>query len=166
MPQKPSVTDEHKTRYASIMGTPVKSNAPTPAPSQQSKTSSLLSAIPKPRGLAGKMFVFTGKKKIIMDGTEREEQKVKTVDPAKDEREKREKEKEEEKKVDAQIAEQAKKVEVKSAPPAPPGTKPAAAEGKKGAKKKLPKGVKIIGLIAFIGAWTFFWMVVFGFISF
>src|SRR3990167_2558601 len=87
----PKVTDEHLKKYEAIMGTPVGSSAParaTPPPPPTRATppapaskNPFASFIPKATGLGNKMFIFTGKKKIIIDGTEREEEKVKTVNP-------------------------------------------------------------------------------------
>lgn len=81
---KPTVTDAHLEKYKSIMGTPVKTTVSDAAPAivekKASTISQMLAAIPKPKGIGNKMFIFTGKKKIIMDGKDREEEKVKTVD--------------------------------------------------------------------------------------
>lgn len=110
MPAKPSITDEHYKRYNDILATPVKSAAPVPpsiigtpaklappaatsdvpaapggsTPQKASLVSSLISSIPpKAKGISNKVFIFTGKKKIVLDGEEQEVEKIKTVSPEK-----------------------------------------------------------------------------------
>lgn len=89
------ITDDHLRRLDTILKTPVKSASPAPtgppplqassAPSP-SKIQAILSSIPPVKGIGNKMFVFTGRKKIIMDGRQREEEKIKTVDPGKNQK--------------------------------------------------------------------------------
>ncbi|MGE5042045.1 MAG: hypothetical protein ACM3IJ_04020 [Candidatus Levyibacteriota bacterium] len=104
MAARPSITDEHYKRYNDILATPVKSNTPTPpapaappaastsdvpaapapTPQKSSMVSSLLNNIPpKAKGIGNKVFIFTGKKKIVLDGEEQEVEKIKTVTPEK-----------------------------------------------------------------------------------
>lgn len=64
---RPKISSEHHERYAKIMETPVKSSPTSSSPT------------PKPKGLGNKLFIFTGKKKIIMEGTQKQEENVKTV---------------------------------------------------------------------------------------
>lgn len=187
---KPTVTAEHKEKYAKIMGTPVKSNAPTALNSTQeqaSRLNALLSSLPKPKGIGDKMFIFTGKKKIIVDGKQREEEKVNTVDPAKLELEKKEKEKKEaeEKKTkeetekamhtkpeenreikqpkeEKQEKHEESTVKKTEAPIAPAGNI------KKDTVKKTKKSPRMllytVGVILGLGIWTLIWMYVFGYI--
>lgn len=88
---KPTITDQHLQKYEEIMKTGTL-NSETPAPfpvtsknspedfSQKNRVFQLLSNLPKPKGVGGKMFIFNGKKKIIMEGGEKEVEKAKTVD--------------------------------------------------------------------------------------
>lgn len=171
-PAKPTITDDHKKKYEAIMGTQVKPVAQPPTPSaastSNSKLSSLLSSLPKSKGFGDKMFIFTGKKKIIVDGTEREEEKAKTVDPAKEEREKKEKEKAEEKKREAEQKkkdEEAKKQkEYEEVSAKIPAVVKGPAEHKTIVKKKTPIWVYAVAIIVGLVAWTFIWLYVFGFI--
>lgn len=162
---KPTITDEHKEKYAQIMNTAVRPavKSPPPANTQNSKMNALLAALPKPKGIGNKMFIFTGKKKIIVDGKEREEEKVKMIDPALIEKNKKDLQNKEE---DAKKAEIAAK-----APPTPIPTKPP--EAVKGPaehtiikrKKPLPKPfIYSIIIVVGLGAWTLIWLYVFGYI--
>lgn len=199
---KPTVTDEHLKKYDAIMGTtvtpkttPPKTEPATPTginsstPSIVTKGMSLLSSIPKPTGIGNKMFIFTGKKKIIVDGNEKEVEDVKTVDQNmnKDElkkledetkrikepkSEKQEKEqpspnalfqdtetKEAKKPVkpDDLVAKKVETVEIKKEEP-----KVKKHRGKSG----IPTTILVLVVIIFFIAWTFFWLVLFGFITF
>jgi len=84
MPDKPTVTQDHHERYSKIMNTTVKPAAgkspPISSTEKASLVSSLLSTVATPKGIGNKVFVFTGKKKIVLDGKEKEEEKIKTVD--------------------------------------------------------------------------------------
>lgn len=200
---KPAVTDEHLKKYDAIMGTQVTSKsapAKTPPPSSNStpstpslvsKSMSLLSSIPKSSGIGNKMFIFTGKKKIIIDGNEKEVEDVKTVDQNinKDELKKiaeetrkvkeaeikkqdQEKEhlspnalfqntptKEDKKPVKPEdlVAKKVETVEIKKEEP-----KVKKSRGKSG----IPTVVLVLVVVIFFIAWTFFWLVLFGFITF
>lgn len=171
VPIKPTVTDEHKKKYEAIMGTQVKPVAPVPpaAASSNSKLSALLNSLPKSKGLGDKMFIFTGKKKIIVDGTQREEEKAKTVDPAKEEREKKEKEKAEEKKRETeqkkQNEEEKKEKEYQEASAKIPAVVKGPAEHKTIVKKKTPLWMYGAAIAVGIATWTFIWLYVFGFIN-
>lgn len=161
---RPTVTDEHISKYNAIMQTPVKSNAmpsatqpPAPAASSMSQ---ILANLPKPKGIGNKMFIFTGKKKIIMDGTQKEVETIKTVDAK-------------------QTPEEKKSFEVKTPPPdskseavteAPKvhaeEKKQKPADQKTKSSKKLPTSVLVAAVSLFIIAWLLFWLVFLGFISF
>lgn len=84
MPDKPTVTQDHHDRYSQIMNTAVKPAAgksPPGAPADKASiVSTLLSTVANPKGIGNKVFVFTGKKKIVLDGKEQEVEKIKTVD--------------------------------------------------------------------------------------
>lgn len=204
MPDKPAVTDDHLKKYQAIMDTPVASKTPVSATStnqsatpkkadESTQKNPFASYVPKPTGLGNKMFIFTGKKKIIIDGSEREVEKVKTVNP-----------KAEEKKIE---------VSVPHLPPSPPPTpnskattppappqqtasttaplekvkdnplatppKPSSSvtpgysknekkttEKVSSGGKKIPTVLVAIFAVIFIAAWTLFWLVFFGFIKF
>lgn len=179
---KPTITDEHKEKYAKIMGTPVKSNTPSVSPTpkdQNSRLNALLSSLPRPKGIGDKMFIFTGKKKIIVDGKQREEEKVNTVDPAKLELEKKEKEKkeaeikkakEEADKAAAHAQESKKEEKHEEKAPQKEKTQVATSEVKTNdtKKKKKPSKMLLYGIGTFVGLgiWTFIWMVVFGYVNF
>lgn len=129
---RPTITDDHKKKYEEIMGTPVKSaSQPPPAPK------------PKGLGLGNKMFIFTGKKKIVLEGTQREVEKVKTVNPEPAEKP------------------MEKPTEKKSVF----DTKPEELEKKPGKKSKVPMIFLIFAGVIFIGVYTFFFLVLFGFVK-
>lgn len=164
---KPTVTDEHKQKYEQIMNVTVKSSAPTPTPvTQDSKMRALLASLPKAKGIGDKMFIFTGKKKIIVDGKDREEEKVKTVDPAKLETEKKE--------IATPAHEVPKPETVKIEAKTPLKTEEKSptvekkVEGHKDEKKKKSNKTLLIagGIFLGLGVWTFIWMYVFGYIQF
>lgn len=198
MPDKPTVTDEHHQRYNQIMNTAVKptagQNPATVTPEQKATlVSSLLSSVQKTKGIGDKVFIFTGKKKIVLDGKEQEVEQIKTVDMTK--------EKPGVKVIssNAPIPEQVESEPIKvetmanvagkeKAPPPPPPTptppppppvqKPVAPPVKPAppAKKpaKISKPIKLgrpalIGLfitsVLFFIAWTVFWAVFFGLIT-
>lgn len=188
------ITDDHIKRLDSIMGTQVKTTSPTPLsttqPSGNGRIASLLSSIPKPNDLSNKMFIFTGKKKIIIDGTEKEEEKIKTVNPEPIKKEDKietsppppskapppaevptvviNKEKKDE---DTKTN---KNTEVK--PSTTPISMGAAQEGKgkdketksttQSSGKKVPIVLLVIFGIIFFAAWALFWLVFFGYIKF
>lgn len=176
---KPTVTDEHKQKYERIMGTVVKSAAPeasaNAATIQNSRMNALLASLPKPKGIGDKMFIFTGKKKIIVDGKDREEEKVKTVDPAKLEHEKKELEKKEDE-AKKLLAQASKPVETKMEGKTPSTNKEHSevkiieatkkpAEKITDMKKKTSKTMLIaITIFLGLGVWTFVWMLIFGYI--
>ncbi|MBP7832193.1 MAG: hypothetical protein KA035_00260 [Candidatus Levybacteria bacterium] len=155
--QKPTITPEHHERLAEIMKTPTRPNAPTdntaPTPS---KISAILASLPKPKGVGNKMFIFTGKKKIVLEpGGEKEIHDVKTVDAKSNIKPVEEKHTEEKKET----------TELKQ----PPSTAAAIADPKKSIKpeekadkKTQPKtsklGVFLVILIVVLGAWTLFWL--------
>lgn len=156
MPDKPTVTDEHLKKYEAIMGTQVKpasSSAPaSPSTGNASSVSKLLSSIPKPKGIGNKIFIFTGKKKIIMDGSEREVEKIKTVDAGKE----------------AKKQEEATKT---ATPPtsekdAKPEVKKQETELKKTSeKKKFPRALIVFGVIIFVAVWAGIWAYLLGYFS-
>lgn len=162
---KPKVTDDHLKKYEQIMGTSVGSAKPDTAPSSSSGSGikdSILAAIPKPSGLGNKMFIFTGKKKIIIEGKEMQEEKVKTIDPT---------------------------PPVKKAPPPPPSATSPPTEAPPAAKvptvivkkdnpekkegkvekptgtRKIPSRLLLVFFLVFMGAWLLFWLVFFGYIT-
>lgn len=107
MPDKPTITDQHLQKYEEIMKTgTLDSGAPAPLPTssknpadeslQKSRISQLLSNLPKPKGVGEKMFIFNGKKKIIMEGGEKEVEKAKTIDAKEIKKQQKEEEKKEE----------------------------------------------------------------------
>ncbi len=149
--QKPVVTAEHHERFQEIMKTPTRANLPTQNQAvQPSKVSALLASLPKPKGIGGKMFVFTGKKKIVLEaGGKQEVETVKTVD-AKSET--------------ATLPNKEAPMETPKPETSSQNTKPAEVvkpkEDKKEVAKKggFPKGILIVGLIVFLGAWALFWL--------
>lgn len=146
---RPQITDDHKKKYEEIMGLQVKSASQTPAPPSSSsgtKVNSILSSIPKPKGLGNKMFIFTGKKKIVMEGTQRQVEDVKTVTPAPEKEPPKEAEKKEVVKADT--------------------VKQAENPQQKKSRKKIPVLFLIFAVLVFIGAYTFLLLVLFGFINF
>lgn len=170
MPGKPKITDDHLKKYESIMGTPTtsrfssqKSTSPPPSHKAESKwiKSSFISNLPKPSDISNKMFIFTGKKKIIVDGGEKEVEKVKTVDTA------------ENKETHEEIAKVPTSPATSKEAPAP--NKTPAVEMEKEKKdtnkhtntsiKKMPKSVVILFFFIFLGAWILFWMVFFGYVK-
>ncbi|MFI5265270.1 MAG: hypothetical protein ACHQT7_00820 [Candidatus Levyibacteriota bacterium] len=176
---RPTVTDEHLKKYATIMGTAVKSNAP-PAPTPvkadagPSNIAALIASLPKPKGIGDKMFIFTGKKKIIMDGTQREVENIKTVDatPPPPKVEKKVEVKPEKMLTEKELVakdvpteviehkyEKEKESNIKKVPIAKPHTEAA------GQKSKLPTILIYTGTILFISAWTVFWLNFFGYIK-
>lgn len=84
MPDKPAITSDHHERYNQIMSTSVKpatGKSPPVSPADKASiVSTLLSTVANPKGIGNKVFVFTGKKKIVLDGKEQEVEKIKTVD--------------------------------------------------------------------------------------
>lgn len=174
---KPTITDDHLKRLDSIMGTPVASKSPSPTPA--SAKSSSLSFIPKPSGIANKMFIFTGKKKIIIDGKDKEEEKIKTINPATSQEVTRVEtptfasvndRKIESPKVPTEIITKTTIEPEKKDPTQAPVTTAAPGE-KKTEEKKVKKGGKIpfaflvVFFFVFLGAWTLFWLVFFGYIA-
>lgn len=145
-PQKPVITPQHHERFAQIMQTPTRPNAPKISDSAQpSKVSALLASLPKPKGIGNKMFVFTGKKKIVLEaGGKQEVEQVKTVDaPAL---------KPDAKHTDSTKPEEnSKSAEVKK--PNDPKDKKEVPQKSGGAKAFL-----VIALIVFLGAWALFWL--------
>jgi hypothetical protein len=167
---RPTVTDDHKKKYAEIMGMQVKSSqAPPSGTKSGSKVGSIISAIPKPKGLGNKMFIFTGKKKIIMEGRQREEEKVKTVNAVPEKGTLPEKsipvnikdggQKKEEKKMEVPKTGDM----VKSVPSA---NNVKQTTSKEVSKKKIPKPVLAAAAAVFFIAYTLFWLALFGYISF
>ena len=73
---RPTVTDDHMKKYESIMNTATPTNT-----SEPEKKPGILSNIPKPKGIGNKIFIFNGRKKIVMDEGEKEEEKAKIVNP-------------------------------------------------------------------------------------
>lgn len=179
---KPTVTDEHKKKYEAIMGTPVRPSVTpaqtTPQPAQTNKNpsaiSSLIASLPKIKGIGNKMFIFTGKKKIIMDGTKREVEDIKTVDPKPQEKlvkkveEKPEKILSEKelvaKNVPTEIVQNKNEEKQKQVPQKAPVAK-AQTENKITKKKLITILASVAGLV-FIFAWTFFWLVFFEYVKF
>ena len=174
MPDKPTVTPEHIKKYQQIMSTPKPQAVPTtPKSTTQSETKdarlSFLSSLPKPTGIGNKMFVFTGKKKIIIDGTDKEVENVKTVDTQDVKKDAPQPAPPQVKKEDL-VAKQVetitipatqKKEEEKPKDVTPPLTK----NGKTDQKKKFPLALVLVFFLLFMGVWILFWLVFFGFIK-
>ncbi len=196
MPDKPAVTDEHLKKYQSIMGTAVggkpadsSTSIAPPAPNSPAanQKNPFANFVPKVTGLGNKMFIFTGKKKIIIDGSERAEEKVKTVNPKA------------EKHIEEKVVEKAPTpppppkpakieevihVQGKTPPPVATSTSAPMGNAKKEAivpqkkeetktekktstgGKKIPTALLVVFAIIFIAAWTLFWLVFFGYIKF
>lgn len=181
---KPTVTDDHIKKYEEIMktgtlqtGTPamaVPSSATTEPKS--SKIASILAALPKPKGIGNKMFVFTGKKKIIMDDGQREVEKAKTIDP----KEMKKLQKDEEKKEEETLAEPPIPVRVEEDKEAEKklekklngiekknedlSTSKAGKPEKKVSSQEAPKGL-IFGGIALLIIWTAAWAYFLGYFT-
>ncbi len=175
MPDKPKVTDAHLKKYEAIMGTPIGSRTTSPtgvkSPIATGPKNPFASFIPRPTGLGNKMFIFTGKKKIIIDGAEREVEKVKTVNPtpkpysppANIE------------KVNAVTHAPFKKLSsIPSAITAPTAKDKHEKQEKKtsnkipsvpSGSKKIPLAMIVVLSCVFIVAWTLFWLVFFGFVK-
>lgn len=176
---KPTITSEHHARYEEIMKTPAapvsaaRDSVPNPTPGQPSKVSALLASLPKPKGIGNKMFVFTGKKKIVLDPAGNQDIKdIKTVDapplkkptppPAPEPPKKVDPEsliaknvvvenRTEEKEQPREIKEVKEVKEVK-------------APKEKGQQKmKVTPGAVLVGIIILLGGWTFFWMYFLGY---
>ncbi len=146
--QKPTITPEHHERFAQIMQTPTRPNTPKIADSTQpSKVSALLASLPKPKGIGNKMFVFTGKKKIVLEaGGKQEVETVKTVDAPALKTPDSTKHTENTKPEENSKSAEAKKPEDKK-------------DKKEGAKKSGgAKAFLVIALIVFLGAWALFWL--------
>lgn len=143
---RPQITSEHHERYTQIMGTPLKSASQPVA--QNSNTSQKL------KGLGNKMFIFTGKKKIILEGTQRQVESVKTVSPAPAKSPTPE---------TLPTGRQAKE-EVKHKTE-PQGKKPESVSSVKH-KKPIPMPIRVIAVLVFFSAYTFIWLTIFGFLSF
>lgn len=155
MPDKPTVTDEHLKKYEAIMNTSVKpapsSASPVSTQSSASSVSKLLSSIPKPKGIGNKIFIFTGKKKIIMDGSEREVEKIKTVDAGKEAK---------------KHPEPIKSVETPESKDIKPTPAKKEEEGKKkGERKPFPRVIIIIGVILFVAVWAGIWAYLLGYFT-
>ncbi len=180
---KPTVTSEHHARYEEIMKTqtvpvtPARESVPNPAANQPSKVSALLASLPKPKGIGNKMFVFTGKKKIVLDPAGNQDIKdIKTVDapplpPAPPPPEAP-------KKVDPESL-IAKNVEVENR--TEHNEKPKEIKESKDTKEvkevkqvketkdktkqkmKLSPNMVLVGIIILLGGWTFFWMYFLGY---
>lgn len=182
---KPAVTNEHLQKYEEIMKTgtlntgapvlPTDTSTPTPKP-QQGKIAAMLAALPKAKGIGNKMFIFNGKKKIIMDGGEKEEENAKTVDAKEIKKLQKEEEKKDEEtlaappppvKVEEDIETErklekknGKKEEEKKEVKAEKEEK----KEKKGSSQEVPKGL-IIGGIALLILWTAGWAYFLGYFS-
>lgn len=155
--QKPTITPEHHERLAVIMKTPTRPNVPAdstaPTPS---KISAILSSLPKPKGVGNKMFIFTGKKKIILEpGGEKEIHDVKTVDAKSTVKKDDEKAKE----VIKEHAESKPQTNTVTTTSEEKKTiKPEEKTDKKAQPKSSKLGVFLIILIVVLGAWTLFWL--------
>lgn len=171
---RPTVTDEHLKKYEAIMGTAVKSSAaptgtPVVASSKSSNISSILAALPKPKGIGNKMFIFTGKKKIIMEGTKKEVEDIKTVDAK--ENSKTEEKKSEEKHMEINPAPKSTTVVVTNKDEEKTVHPPKTEEIKKPQKEKLIKNKKVLVVVLVVvaliatSAWTAFWLSFFGFVK-
>lgn len=161
---KPTVTDEHLQKYEQIMKTgTLNSGAPTlpqtfesqkPQPLQKNKISQLLSSLPKPKAIGNKMFIFNGKKKIIMEGGEKEVENAKTIDAT----DLKKIQKEDEKKETPKNEEQAPKKDTQI--PEKPKEK---AQSKNNSNPNMK--VYIAGGIILVLIWTTAWAYFLGFFS-
>lgn len=181
---KPTVTDEHLQKYEEIMKTgtlntgtptlPTDTSTPEPKP-QQGRIASMLAALPKAKGIGNKMFIFNGRKKIIMDGGEKEVENAKTVDAKEIKKLQKEEEKKDEEKLTAppppvkveEDIETEKKLEKKDGEKEE--VKKEVKEEKKEKKEKkesqeAPKGL-IIGGITLLILWTAAWAYFLGYFS-
>lgn len=179
---RPSVTDQHLQKYEEIMktgtlntGTPTLPSTPPTEGEQkptQGKISGMLASIPKVKGIGNKMFIFNGKKKIIMDGGEKEIENAKTIDAKEIKKIQKEEEKKDEETLSpppsAVKLENDKKTENK------PEKKNEKREEKKEVKEEkekknsnqeTPKGL-IIGGITILVIWTTVWAYFLGYFSF
>lgn len=180
---RPTVTDDHLKKYEAIMGTSIKPNTPdSPIPVVTSTKSlsiaAILAALPKPKGIGNKMFIFTGKKKIIMEGTKREVEDIKTVDASpitepipEKESEKPKGKNSEEKYIEVSPAPKSTTVVVTNKDEGKAVHLPKTEEIKKPQKEKLIKNKKVSAVVLAvvtviaISAWTFFWLIFFGFVK-
>ncbi|HMS23071.1 MAG TPA: hypothetical protein PKA38_04910 [Candidatus Levybacteria bacterium] len=178
MPDKPTVTPDHIKKYQQIMGvtaTPKSQPVPTATktvtqPETKDARLSFLSSLPKPTGIGNKMFIFTGKKKIIIDGTDKEVENVKTIDP-------KDIKKDTPPPVPPPATKEdlvAKQVETVTIPSnqkeeekKPKNSIPASTTKSEqaGQRKKFPLALVLVFFFLFMGVWILFWLVFFGFIK-
>lgn len=170
---KPTITDEHLQKYEEIMktgtlqsDTPVLPTAQISKPAastQNSRISSILSSLPKPKGIGGKMFIFNGKKKIIMENGAKEVENVKTVsskDMKKMQQEEEKAPQEEVVKSPTPTSSQAQGKPTEKKPSSAKSDLASKGQGGKGSLKKL-----IIGGAVLILIWTAAWAYFLGFFS-
>lgn len=185
---KPSITDSHLQKYEEIMktgtlqsGAPILPTAPASQTNdattkQNGKIASILSSIPKPKGIGNKMFIFNGKKKIIMEGGEKEVENAKTIDAKEIKKLQKEEEKKEEKTLSTppppvkveEDKEAEKKLEKKngqsSFTEASGGKGNEERKSKKKDSQEMPRGL-IFGGIALLIIWTAAWAYFLGYFS-
>jgi hypothetical protein len=178
MPDKPTVTPEHIKKYQQIMGvaaipkpqtTPTASKTAT-QPGIKDARLSFLSSLPKPTGIGNKMFVFTGKKKIIIDGTDKAVENVKTIDAQNIKKDTPPPTPPPVNKEDLV----AKQVETVTMPLTPKGEDkkpkdaiptPTTNPKKADQKKKFPLVLILVFFFLFMCVWILFWLAFFGFIK-